>query len=642
MIGITVSAVVAVLGLATAAGAGAEAASLATRTATASEISAASAAGVAQRWEREPASEVFPGSVKYTTDLQTTERASRLAIGPGHSCSSALDSTLSALASRDGCAAGIRATYADALGGTVYTVGVLAFGSASAAAAFYNRVPVNPFPGSGLRALAVPRTAAARFSDAARQSLSAQQDGPYVVLAVGGYADGRPASKSGERRDAVFDPGDSLVSAIAGPLAAPLPVRCGSAEFTCAVSATPPSSPFGIRSFVMGTLRQISVPQAWNTSKGAGVTVAVLDSGVGEGAPDLQGVVTNGPDYTQGADPPGYQPPHMHGTYISSIIAGRDTLGNQGVIGVAPQSRILSVRVILDDSEPGLAAYESKPAYANAIGEGIYYAARHGAQVINLSLGSSQPTAELRSAVAYAVGKGVVVVASAGNNGSGKGFAPYIYPASFSGVISVAAVGDTGARASFSEQNASVTLSAPGGDWVMGDQPGQSWVAAKGTSPAAALVSGVAALIKSRYPSLSPALVEQAMIDSVTRKPAGGYDVDTGFGEINAAGALAEAGRLAARHPASGLPASARFASSAAPIQVVHRSAGAVIGFGALGAFGLVVAALALGMLVTLARRRPAAGSAVYGFADAGEVAERWQPETWTMEPGRDDDAPAS
>jgi subtilisin family serine protease len=645
VIGITVCAAVAALGLATAGAGGVKARSLATRTPTAAELSAAAAAGVAQRWEREPAADMFPATFGYTTDLQTKEHGTRLAIGSGRDCAAALDATLRGLAARDGCAAGMRATYTDALGGTVYTVGVLAFPNATDAASFYNRVPINPFPGNGLHALAVAGTPAARFTDAARQALAAQQAGPYVVLAVAGYADGRPAAASGERRDAVFDPAGNLVAAVAAPLAKPVTVRCGAAEWACTLAAqAPPTSVDGIRPYEMSMLGQIGVPAAWNVSRGSGVKVAVLDSGVGAGAPDLSGVVTNGPDYTIGADPPGYQPPHEHGTYIASIIAGRGTGpgDSQGVIGVAPESHILSVRVILDDSEPGLQAYESKPAYANAIGKGIYYAVAHGAKVINMSLGSGQPTAELRSAVAHAISKGVVVVASAGNDGSRSGFAPYIYPASFSGVIAVAAVTSGGSRASFSEQNASVVLSAPGGDWVMGDQPDQSWVAAEGTSPAAAVVSGVAALIKSRYPSLSPALVEQALVTSVEHRPSGGYDVYTGFGEINASGALAAAARLAAGHPAAGLPVTARFAAAPGPIQVTRKDAAGVVAYGAVGGGGLVIAIAALWVMVVLARRRPSRPLGAAQPAGAFPDTSQWTPEPWTFETWRGDNPSGS
>ena len=610
-------AVAAPLGLAVAIAAGGRAHAELVRRPTTAELSAAAATGAAQRWEREPAGQIFPASIAYTTSLSTTETASRVGIAPGDACAAAVDGTLASQAQRDGCVAALRADYTDQLRGAVYTLGVLAFGSTARASGFYDNLPSAQYPATGLRALAMPGTPAALFGDAARQLAIAQLAGPYVVLAVAGYADGRPASTDSERRDVVFDPASQLVTAIAAPLAKPVTVRCGGAEWTCADPAPglppPPADLAAVRPDEMQALDQIEVPAAWQSAKGNGVTVAVLDTGVDSTAPDLAGDVTTGPDYTVGADPPGYQPPLEHGTYIASLIAGHgsgpgDTLG---VVGVAPDAKILAVRVILDDAEPGLQAYNQDKRFADAIGNGIYYAVRHGATVINMSLGSAETTGNLRAAIAYAVSKGVVVVASAGNNGTSSGFAPYIYPASFTGVIAVAAVTSSGTRAFFSEQNSSVLLSAPGVG-VIGAGPGGEYLDAEGTSPSAALVSGVAALIRSRYPALSPALVAQALITSTDHRPSGGYSTDTGFGEVDAAAALRAAGRLAAAEPATGL-ATARFFGSPdqgsaglRPIQVVHRNAKLIIGYSAAaytGAAGTIIATVLLIWMLRRSRR---------------------------------------
>ncbi len=609
---IAACATAAMAGLAVAIVAGGQAYAEQTREPTPAELSAAAAAGVAQRWERVHAGQIFPAAIRYTTDLRTKETAPRVGIDSRAACAQAVGGTLLRQAERDGCVAGLRADYTDQLAGSVYTLGVLAFPSTAMASAFYATVPLASYPAAGLRALAIPGTPAALFDDAARQASAAQLAGPYVVLAVAGYADGRAADTDGERRDSVFDPASQLVSAIAAPLARPVTVRCGTTEWACGApgAPAPPPSLAQIRPDELKALDQIRAPAAWRTTRGSGVTVAVIDTGVDTSAPDLAGSVRTGPDYTAGADPPGYQPPHEHGTYIASLIAGHgsgpgDTLG---VIGVAPRAKILSVRVILDDGEPGTAAYDEDPKYANAIGEGIYYAVGHGAAVINMSLGSQQPTAALRAAVAYAIARGVVVVASAGNDGTSAGFAPYVYPASYTGVIAVAALTGNGTRASFSEQNASVILSAPGVG-VIGAGPGGEYLDAEGTSPAAALVSGTAALIKSRYPRLSPALVEQALITSATRRPPGGYSTGTGFGEVNAAGALAAAARLAAARLAPGLSPAASFAAAASaggppPIQVVHRDAARIAGYSGAAAAGAACAVAALVLLVIGARSK--------------------------------------
>jgi type VII secretion-associated serine protease mycosin len=368
---------------------------------------------------------------------------------------------------------------------------------------------------------------------------------------------------------------------------------------------SPAASPPGIRQQVradeMPELREIGVPAAWRVTRGAGVTVAVLDTGVDPAIPDLAGSVTTGPDYTLGADPPGYQPPHLHGTYIASLIAGHGSGPGRsgGVIGVAPDARILSVRVILDDQEPGLNVYNDNAKYAEAIPDGIRYAVSHGAQVINMSLGSTIPARATLLAIGYAISHNVVVVASAGNDGdSGRGFTPYSYPASFTGVISVAAVGVTGQRASFSDRNASVVISAPGVN-VVGAGPGGEYLIASGTSPAAAFVSGVAALIRSKYPQLAPALVTQALVSSARHRPPAGYSPSTGFGEVDAVAALAAAGRLAAQHPGAGLAASAHFGSGGlGPIQVVHRSYRKIVALGVLAGVAALGFLLALTLLV--------------------------------------------
>jgi type VII secretion-associated serine protease mycosin len=612
---IAACATAAVAGLSVAVFAGERAHAMESRQPTRAELSAAAAAAVAQRWERMPAGRIFPAAISYTTDLMTKEKASRLGIDQGATCASAVDGTLRRLAEKDGCVAGLRADYTDQLLGAVYTVGVLAFPSAAKASSFFARIPLDAYPAAGLHALAVPGTPAALFADDARQAAAEQLAGPYVVLAVAGYSDGRPARAADERRDSVFSPASQLVSAVATPLATPLAVRCGTTEWACAAAGpgvpAPPPTRAQIRPDVLKVLGQIQAPSAWRITRGNGVTVAVLDTGVDRGAPDLTGSVSAGPDYTKGVDPATYHPPLVHGTYIASLIAGHGSGpdGTLGVIGVAPRARILSVRVILDEGEPGTATYNANPRYADAIGKGIFYAVAHGAGVINMSLGSQQPTAYMRTAVAYALARGVVIVASAGNGGTNSGFAPYVYPAAFTGVIAVAAVTGAGARASFSEQNAAVVLSAPGID-VIGAGPGGEYLDAEGTSPAAALVSGVAALIRSRFPELSPALVEQALITTASRRPRGGYSTGTGFGEVDAVTALAAAARLAAARPPAGLAPAASFAAiggrqaAVGPIQVVHLDAASIDGYTAAAGTGALCCFVAawLGLMLT---RRP-------------------------------------
>jgi subtilisin family serine protease len=222
-----------------------------------------------------------------------------------------------------------------------------------------------------------------------------------------------------------------------------------------------------------------------------------------------------------------------------------------------------------------------------------------------MSLGSVEPSRAMQAALAYAVSRGVLVVASAGNSGApGPAYTPYSYPASFAGVVSVAAVNDAGARAPFSDRNSSVVLSAPGVS-IIGSGPGGTYLQASGTSPASAFVAGVATLIRSAYPALSPAQVEQAMISSASRRPAAGYSPATGFGEVDAAAAVRAAGRMAGARPAAGLAASRHFGGAPpGPIQVTHRDETRIAVLGGIGAAGAAGFLAALAVLAVLTVRR--------------------------------------
>jgi type VII secretion-associated serine protease mycosin len=312
-----------------------------------------------------------------------------------------------------------------------------------------------------------------------------------------------------------------------------------------------------IRDNQQWVLGMLDVTAAWPRSEGAGVTVAVIDSGVNPYVSDLTGSVTTGPDYTgvkTGSASPDWG---VHGTWMASLIAGHGhDGGGDGVIGVAPQARILSIRVIPDRDDPHYGQYEREQEISiqQSLANGINYAVAHGAQVISMSIGYSAPSGTVRAALQDAYDHGVVVLASAGNSGevagSGRdGQAPESFPADYPGVISVGAVKSSGAVASFSSDNLSVQVAAPGVSVPAQGRDGQYWYVS-GTSPACALVAGVAALIKSRYPRLAPDLVATALTATTTDRPAGGYDSQVGFGVVDAAAALTKAAQLAHASPA--------------------------------------------------------------------------------------------
>ncbi|MFF5856557.1 type VII secretion-associated serine protease mycosin [Streptomyces sp. NPDC012751] len=292
-------------------------------------------------------------------------------------------------------------------------------------------------------------------------------------------------------------------------------------------------------------LSALHLDEVWQTTKGQGVTVAVLDTGVEAGHPDLVGNVLPGKDMIGFGAGPGDRTWARHGTAMAGIIAGHGhgPGAGEGVMGVAPEARILPVRVILEDGDPARA--KARTTRGDALADGIRWAADHGADVINLSLGddskSAHPEAGEDEAVQYALKKGVVVVASAGNGGD-KGD-HVSYPAAYPGVIAATAVDKYGTRAAFSTRRWYAAVSAPGVDVVIAD-PDHKYYAGWGTSAASAFVSGAAALIRSAHPGLAPAQVKKVLEDTARDAPVGGRDDSRGFGMIDPAAALRAADRL--------------------------------------------------------------------------------------------------
>ncbi len=334
-------------------------------------------------------------------------------------------------------------------------------------------------------------------------------------------------------------------------------------------------------------LSKLSVSQAWRASRGAGVTVAVLSDGVNSTQADLAGSVTVGPDFTNTNETASTYI-GLQGTPIASLIAGHGSGpgGTSGVIGVAPKARILSVRVTLDVRDPALDSATTGTGLPDAIATGIRYAVAHHAKVIDLPLDPAQPdpaqvsalpiptgtgattppqlaginaaaggsTAEA-AAVTYALRHNVVLIAPAGDNASGTDAANY--PAAYPGVISVGGFGQNFALAPYSSRQPYVTLTAPGEDVIAADAAG-SYEPVSSTTAASAIASGVAALIRSRFPGLSAAQVRHAMTSSTVFRSIPGRKHGGGLGTVNAERALAAAAAAAApagqRAGASSLP----------------------------------------------------------------------------------------
>lgn len=313
------------------------------------------------------------------------------------------------------------------------------------------------------------------------------------------------------------------------------------AAFSVLPATTAPAHADTIRARQWG-LEALHTAEAWRTTKGEGITVAVLDTGVDADHPDLAGSVLPGRDLIGFGASQGDASWARHGTAMAGIIAGHGhgPDDGDGVLGIAPGVEILPVRVILEGTDK--ARDKARKTRGTALAEGIRWAADHGADVINLSLGddskSAHPDAGEDAAVQYALGKGVSVVASAGNGGE-KG--DHIsYPAAYPGVIAVTAVDRYGTHASFSTRRWYATVSAPGDDIVIAD-PDRRYYEGWGTSAAAAFVSGAVALVRSAHPDLTPAQIKQLLIDTARNRPKGGRSDAKGYGTVDPAAAI-EAG----------------------------------------------------------------------------------------------------
>jgi membrane-anchored mycosin MYCP len=262
--------------------------------------------------------------------------------------------------------------------------------------------------------------------------------------------------------------------------------------------------------------RLFGLERVWPHSTGAGVTVAVIDSGVDADHPQLRGRVLPGRDFFLVGELPGNFDCESHGTAVGSLIAGTGVPG-VGFRGVAPGARILPVRVsdreLADDGAP-------TPIDADVVARGIRYAVDEGAQVINLSLSGYGDHRAIREAVAYALRRDVLLVASAGNRQEDGGGASF--PAAYDGVLGVGGIDIAGARSRGSQLGPHVDLVAPGEAVLAATRVGGHayWT---GTSFAAPFVAGTAALVRSAYPDLTAAEAAERIV--ATAAPArGGRD----------------------------------------------------------------------------------------------------------------------
>ncbi|WP_250037686.1 type VII secretion-associated serine protease mycosin [Paractinoplanes maris] len=262
---------------------------------------------------------------------------------------------------------------------------------------------------------------------------------------------------------------------------------------------------------------------------GAGVRVAVIDSGVDADHPQLRGRVAQGADFLHD-ERSGRQDCAGHGTAVASII-GAAPAGDTGFQGLAPDAVIVPVRISeqLEIGDDVVGDRGSPAQFADAID----WAVDEGdADVINLSLVMTRDDDEVRAAVARAVAAGVVVVAAAGNKGGPDDGNPVPFPADYDGVIGVGAINNNGVRASFSQRGDYVDLVAIGEPVTVANRV-SGHASVSGTSFATPFVSATAALLKQRFPAITPAQVRQRLIATADPAPGGASSLEYGSGALN-------------------------------------------------------------------------------------------------------------
>ncbi len=260
-------------------------------------------------------------------------------------------------------------------------------------------------------------------------------------------------------------------------------------------------------------LRAIKAPEAWEISKGdPGVVIAILDTGIVKAHEDLQ--VTAHVNQSRLSDTPYDR--HGHGTHVAGI-AGAVTDNALGIAGVTWYCSLLNVKVLGDDG----------PGYRSDVVKGIVYAADNGANVINMSLGGPIGGLTIQRAVNYAYDKGVVLVASAGNTSGSIG-----YPAKYEKVIAVGATDRQNERVWFSSYGPELTIMAPGWD-IYSTELRNRYAYKSGTSMAAPHVAGLASLMLSIRPNLTPQEVTDYIIEGANDLGQPGWDEYYGHGLID-------------------------------------------------------------------------------------------------------------
>ena len=268
-------------------------------------------------------------------------------------------------------------------------------------------------------------------------------------------------------------------------------------------------------------LTMIDAQSAWNAGyMGEGIIVGVIDSGVQADHPDLAENLLPAACFLEGAD--ASTDTVGHGTFVSGMISAG--INGIGTIGVSPKAKIQPLKCF--DAGVKTTVSMMVPAIYAAVDE-------YGCQVLNMSLGTTTDSQTLKNAVTYALGKGCIVVASVGNDGT----AVLNYPAAYPGVIGVGAVNGTKKVSSFSQKNESVKLVAPG-EQIVSTFTNSRYGTWEGTSFSTPLVSGAAALLLCADASLDPEQMYDLLTRTAVRLGEEAYSTSYGYGLLHIGRAL--------------------------------------------------------------------------------------------------------
>lgn len=367
-------------------------------------------------------------------------------------------------------------------------------------------------------------------------------------------------------------------------------------------------------------LNELQSESAWARTRGAGVTVAVVDSGVAAN-PHLADAVVGGINLVpDGTDAGGRTDLYGHGTAIAGQIAAR-VVPESGVEGLAPESRILAVRVFAGTSDQ-LVEAGFGPSTAR-MAEGIRWAADQGAQIINVSMSTLGADPGLADAVAYATGRGSLIVSTAGNRDSSLAVEQsesdgVRYPAGFPEVLGVAATDSAGVVTDASIHGPHVRVSAPGQLVLTASAAGADCVyapQAPATSYAAGYVSAAAALVAAAHPDETPAQWAYRLEATAVRPAAGSRDDRAGWGVVQPWDAMTLIPGPGVRGPASPFTDGATtppIAVESDPVEVVDDPGAdaAAIAIGVTIGIGGLVVLISLGALGVFVTRRSDAASA--------------------------------